>query len=113
MEDELEKAAARKSVGAALRQLRREAGLTLKELARRSNCSWSHLGAIEVGHRWAGTDILIRILVALGVGWADFLAHAGWHASSMEERRQMFLAPLRPRLPAKPDRLAPRGGEKR
>jgi transcriptional regulator with XRE-family HTH domain len=112
MEEDLEKAA-RKSLGAAVRQLRDEAGLTRKELAGRSRCSWGHLGAIERGRRWAGTDILIRILVALGVGWVDFLAHAGWHASSMEERRRMFLAPLRPRLPAKPDGLAPRGGEKR
>lgn len=55
-------------VGRRVRSVRRAAGLTLEELAERTDANVTHLGAIERGRHNPSLLLLVRIADALGVG---------------------------------------------
>lgn len=62
------------SIGATIRRLRREAGLTLDELAARSGLSQPYLSQAETGKSTPSVMSLHRIAVGLGVAAGDLLA---------------------------------------
>jgi transcriptional regulator with XRE-family HTH domain len=55
-----------KALGAALRKLRTEAGLTQEELGARAEIGVSYLSQLENGHRGVGWHSVTRLLDALG-----------------------------------------------
>ena len=66
----------RKAVGATIRKLRKEKGLSRDALAGPTNetyiCSKDHLGRIERGEYAVSTPMLLRLLSVLGVSIGDF-----------------------------------------
>lgn len=61
-----------------LREARTAAGLTIGELAEKSNVGWSAIHAIEGGRMPGGLDVRVRLSKALGVRfselWPDTMA---------------------------------------
>lgn len=64
--------AARKAVGAILRRLREDAGLSQEELADRADIHRTYVGMVERGEKNPTLESLWVILHALGVSWAEF-----------------------------------------
>ena len=54
-----------------LSQLRLAAGLSQAQLASRAGTSQSHVARIELGQNDPGTDVVVRLAVALGVAESD------------------------------------------
>jgi DNA-binding response OmpR family regulator len=63
--------ALRESLGAAIRERRKALGLTLAQMARRTNVSLGYLSQIELGKNSASIETLYRISLGLGVKMAD------------------------------------------
>jgi transcriptional regulator with XRE-family HTH domain len=64
----------RERVGARVRQLRRAAGLTQEQLARRAGMDYKYLGSVERGERNVTLENLERIVRALDVEPYDLFA---------------------------------------
>jgi len=67
----LSEAALRESLGAAIRERRKALGLTLAQMARRTNVSLGYLSQIELGKNSASIETLYRISLGLGTKMAD------------------------------------------
>jgi DNA-binding NtrC family response regulator len=67
----LSEAALRESLGAAIRERRKALGLTLAQMAQRTNVSLGYLSQIELGKNSASIETLYRISLGLGVKIAD------------------------------------------
>jgi DNA-binding response OmpR family regulator len=63
--------ALRESLGAAIRERRKGLGLTLAQMAQRTNVSLGYLSQIELGKNSASIETLYRISLGLGVKIAD------------------------------------------
>jgi DNA-binding response OmpR family regulator len=63
--------ALRESLGAAIRERRKALGLTLAQMAQRTNVSLGYLSQIELGKNSASIETLYRISLGLGVKIAD------------------------------------------
>jgi transcriptional regulator with XRE-family HTH domain len=59
-------------VGAALRALRKERGLTIEEAASRGKVTPNYLGDVERSARNPTVRVVARLLAGLGVTWAEF-----------------------------------------
>lgn len=66
-----------RALGAAIRALRRELGLSQEELAHRCTIDRSHMGRIERGERNLSILNLIRICDGLSVSPSEVLLRAG------------------------------------
>lgn len=63
--------ALRESLGAAIREKRKQLGLTLAQMAQRTNVSLGYLSQIELGKNSASIETLYRISLGLGIKIAD------------------------------------------
>ena len=63
--------ALRESLGAAIREKRKSLGLTLAQMAQRTNVSLGYLSQIELGKNSASIETLYRISLGLGIKIAD------------------------------------------
>ena len=72
----------RKNLGKILKQKRRSAGMTLRQLSEISGVSPSHLGRVEKGERFPSADILQRIAKPLGFTEAEIFTLAGYLSGS-------------------------------
>lgn len=63
----------RHAIGSALRRLRLQRGLTLRQLSERSRVSLPYLSEIERGRKEASSEILSTICVVLGISVPDLL----------------------------------------
>ncbi|HEY7830286.1 MAG TPA: helix-turn-helix transcriptional regulator [Solirubrobacteraceae bacterium] len=66
--------AAQRALGGALRELRRRAGLTQKELGARAQASDTYLSQVETGLRDIRWSTVTRLLLALDVSLAGLAA---------------------------------------
>jgi transcriptional regulator with XRE-family HTH domain len=62
--------------GAAVREVRKDVGISQEELAHRTGIDRSYLGAIERGDQNAGLIHITKIASALGVKVSDLMTHA-------------------------------------
>lgn len=95
-------------VGARLRNLRQRSGISLRELARRTDISVSYLSGIEKDNASPTLATLRRILVALGSNFPSFFSDEGennekyiFRKSGMktvmnDDREYTFVLPQRP-----------------
>ena len=67
----LSEEALREQLGAAIRERRKALGLTLAEMAKRTNVSLGYLSQIELGKNSASIETLYRIALGLRVRVAD------------------------------------------
>ncbi|HXG12201.1 MAG TPA: response regulator [Gemmataceae bacterium] len=67
----LSEAALRESLGTAIRERRKALGLTLAQMAQRTNVSLGYLSQIELGKNSASIDTLYRICLGLGIRMSD------------------------------------------
>jgi DNA-binding response OmpR family regulator len=67
----LSEAALRESLGSAIRERRKAQGLTLAQMAQRTNVSLGYLSQIELGKNSASIETLYRISLGLGVRLAE------------------------------------------
>jgi CheY-like chemotaxis protein len=67
----LSEAALRESLGAAIRERRKNLGLTLAQMAQRTGVSLGYLSQIELGKNSASIETLYRISLGLGIRMAD------------------------------------------
>jgi DNA-binding response OmpR family regulator len=67
----LSEEALRESLGTAIRERRKALGLTLAQMARRTNVSLGYLSQIELGKNSASIETLYRISLGLGVKMAE------------------------------------------
>lgn len=72
------------SVGAAIRELRQQHGLTLAQVSEVASLSSGMLSKIETGHTSAGTDTLARIARALGVSMGVLFSKYDTNGSSAQ-----------------------------
>jgi DNA-binding response OmpR family regulator len=63
----LSEAALRETLGAAIRERRKKMGLTLQQMAHRTNVSLGYLSQIELGKNSASIETLYRICLGLGI----------------------------------------------
>ncbi|HEY5225111.1 MAG TPA: helix-turn-helix transcriptional regulator [Microbacteriaceae bacterium] len=63
----------RHAIGSALRRMRLQRGLTLRQLSDRSRVSLPYLSEIERGRKEASSEILSTICLVLGVSVPDLL----------------------------------------
>jgi DNA-binding response OmpR family regulator len=66
--------ALRESLGAAIRERRKSLGLTLAQMAARTDVSLGYLSQIELGKNSASIETLYRICLALGIKMAELFA---------------------------------------
>ena len=86
-------------IGAALRRLRQDRGLSQSELARRTGAARTYLLAVEQGHHEPSLELLGRIATALGSAPADLVR------SLAGERFSNPAAPLAERVRLRRERL--------
>jgi CheY-like chemotaxis protein len=67
----LSEEALRESLGAAIRERRKGLGLTLAQMAERTNISLGYLSQIELGKNSASIETLYRICLGLGIKMAE------------------------------------------
>lgn len=67
----LSEAALRETLGAAIRERRKKMGLTLQQMAHRTNVSLGYLSQIELGKNSASIETLYRICLGLGIKLSD------------------------------------------
>jgi transcriptional regulator with XRE-family HTH domain len=72
--------AAQRALGRALRELRKRAGLTQKELGARAGADDTYLSQVETGRRDIRWSTVTRLLRALDVTLADLAAEVERHA---------------------------------
>ncbi|HST88258.1 MAG TPA: helix-turn-helix transcriptional regulator [Ktedonobacterales bacterium] len=73
------------TMGAAIRRLRRERELTLKELAERSILSVVYLGEIERGKKYPSALVLERLAAALDLNVPDLLEQVADELRGVEQ----------------------------
>jgi transcriptional regulator with XRE-family HTH domain len=66
----------RHAVGAALRRIRLDRGLTLREVAAAARVSMPYLSEIERGRKEPSSEVLAGVCVALGLTIVDLLAQS-------------------------------------
>lgn len=76
----------RKVMGETLRELRGNAGMTLREVSVASMVSLGYLSEIERGHKEASSEVLFSIASALGVPLSDLLSQVSYKVSAIEAR---------------------------
>lgn len=64
---------ARKTFGAKLRDVRREKGLTLEDLAETADMNWSYIAQVERGERNISIDNMAALAEAVGIALKDLL----------------------------------------
>jgi transcriptional regulator with XRE-family HTH domain len=74
--------AAQRALGRALRELRRRAGLTQKELGLRAGANDTYLSQVETGQRDIRWSTVTRLLHALDATLADLAAEVERQASA-------------------------------
>jgi DNA-binding XRE family transcriptional regulator len=62
-----------KLIGAAIRDYRRQAGLTQERLAEKADLHPVYIGKVERGEQWISLHALLRVAEALGVPAGDIL----------------------------------------
>ncbi|GAJ12099.1 unnamed protein product [marine sediment metagenome] len=83
-------------LGKIIKLRRVAAGLTLKELAAKSDVSSSYLGRVERGERFPSATVLRKIAQPLGFGEAEVLALAGFMSPQSETESEAQLVRLDP-----------------
>ena len=76
----LSEEALRESLGAAIRERRKALGLTLAQMAQRTQVSLGYLSQIELGKNSASIETLYRISLGLGVKIADLFQAVQMHS---------------------------------
>jgi len=74
-------------LGAALRRIRQNAGLTLDVVARGAEVTKGYLSKIELGQATPSMHVLVRLTGALGVHLADLLSHEDQYRTISVVRR--------------------------
>lgn len=64
-------------LGAAIRKLREERGLSIEALAHRANLHWTYVSEIERGRRNPSWSVVCALADGLGVELAELVAVAG------------------------------------
>lgn len=77
-------------LGAKIRRLRREAGLTLEDLAERAGLTPHFIGSIELGQRDPSVSTVQAIAGALGVRLGVFIGEGPAISEKAYEMAQMF-----------------------
>lgn len=77
------------SAGAAVREGRMRAGLTLAELARRAGCAPSYLSEVERGVKRAPDALLARVEAALGLEANALVRLAQWERAPAAVKREL------------------------
>jgi len=90
------------TMGAAIRRLRRERELTLKELAERSILSVVYLGEIERGKKYPSALVLERLASALDLNVPDLLEQVADELRGVEQPTMAIGFALPARQPARP-----------
>jgi transcriptional regulator with XRE-family HTH domain len=67
----LSESALRESLGTAIRERRKNLGLTLAQMAQRTGVSLGYLSQIELGKNSASIETLYRISLGLGIRMAE------------------------------------------
>ena len=65
-------------VAAFLKAKRGRAGLSVRQLAKKADISFTYISKLELGQRSPTFEVLARLLKALGVGWVEFLKTTGY-----------------------------------
>src|SRR5690554_6423451 len=90
MTDEREPAATRglnpAAVGDRIRTRRRELGLTLTDVAQRTQLSKSFLSQVEIGKSWPSVNALAQISAVLDLPTRDLVGELGDHAAGPARR---------------------------
>lgn len=89
-------------MGAAIRRLRRERELTLKELAERSILSVVYLGEIERGKKYPSALVLERLAAALDLNVPDLLEQVADELRGVEQPTMAIGFALPAQQPARP-----------
>ena len=79
----------RKVMGDVLRELRADAGMTLRQVSIASMVSLGYLSEIERGHKEASSEVLFSISAALGVSLSDLLALLSAKVASIEDQERV------------------------
>jgi len=66
------------ALGQRLRQVRKDKGLTLQEIAEQSGVNGSYIGRVENGERFPSANILRKLAEPLGFSEAEILKLAGY-----------------------------------
>ncbi len=74
----------REVIGEALREMRMDAGKTLRQVSMDSMVSLGYLSEIERGHKEVSSEVLNSILSALGSTLGDLLAVVALRVASSE-----------------------------
>ncbi|MEW6663031.1 MAG: helix-turn-helix domain-containing protein [Bacillota bacterium] len=91
-------------IGARIKQLREELGLSQNELARRAGIAQSSLSYLESGAKSPSVDTLLLICKALGVSLTEFLGETG--GNSAPEHIKPLLDRVRHLTPEQVQKLA-------
>jgi transcriptional regulator with XRE-family HTH domain len=87
----LSEAALRETLGATIRERRKKMGLTLQQMAHRTNVSLGYLSQIELGKNSASIETLYRICLGLGIKLSDLFrkcSRIDLNGSSFRARRR-------------------------
>jgi len=76
----------RHAVGAALRRIRMDRGLTLREVALAARVSMPYLSEIERGRKEPSSEVLAGVCGALGLTIVDLLAESSAEIRAAEQR---------------------------
>lgn len=74
----------REVIGEALREMRIDAGLTLREVSVASMVSLGYLSEIERGHKEASSEVLNSIVAALGQSLGELMSIVAMKIVSLE-----------------------------
>lgn len=86
----------RHAIGSALRRLRLERGMTIRQLSERARVSLPYISEVERGRKEASSEILATMCVVLGLSMQD-LVDETWREFAAEARGG-FVAERRPVL---------------
>lgn len=81
----------RKVMGETLRELRVNAGMTLREVSMASMVSLGYLSEIERGHKEASSEVVFSIAQALDVSLSDLMITISTKLAALESARQTRL----------------------
>ena len=82
----------RKVMGEALRELRAECGMTLREISLASMVSLGYLSEIERGQKEASSEVLASIANALNVDLSELLQRVSVKVAALETSERLALA---------------------
>ena len=72
------------ALGTAIRAVRADQALTLRELSARSYVSMGHLSDVENGNKEASSDVIDSLAKGLGIPAYDLIIEAGYLMSDFE-----------------------------